>query len=118
MLYVSAFFETEVSSYLCRIIDPQFICLLKNVVFCDVAPYRYCVNRLFGGKYRLHLQGRKNPRARKQREQPPVHAGFSETSVHTRLTRRQIPEDGIVHSYSCENLKSYICLLFLNGYIR
>jgi hypothetical protein len=32
----------------------------------------------------------------------------SETSVHTRSTRRHIPEDGILHSHRCENLKSYI----------
>jgi hypothetical protein len=31
----------------------------KNVVFWDVALFRSCVNRRFGGKYRLHLQGRK-----------------------------------------------------------
>jgi hypothetical protein len=30
----------------------------------------------------------------------------SETSVLTRSTRRNIPEDTSVHSYSCENLKS------------
>jgi hypothetical protein len=29
---------------------------MKNVVFWDVAPCRYCVNRCFGGTYRLHLQ--------------------------------------------------------------
>jgi hypothetical protein len=28
--------------------------------------------------------------------------------VHTRSTRRHIPEDGILHSHRCENLKSYI----------
>jgi hypothetical protein len=32
---------------------------IKNAVFWDVAPCRYCVNRSFGGMYRLHLQGTK-----------------------------------------------------------
>jgi hypothetical protein len=34
----------------------------------------------------------------------------SEASVHTRATRRNIPEDGIHHSHRCEKLKSYIAL--------
>jgi hypothetical protein len=34
----------------------------------------------------------------------------SETSVHTRATRRNIPEDGILHSHRRDNLKSYIVL--------
>jgi hypothetical protein len=33
-----------------------------------------------------------------------------ETSVHTRFTRRHIPEDGILHSHRREKLKSYILL--------
>jgi hypothetical protein len=32
----------------------------------------------------------------------------SETSVHTRCTQRQIPEDGILHRHHCENFKSYV----------
>jgi hypothetical protein len=32
---------------------------MKNAVFWDVTPCIYCVNRRFGGTYRLHLQGRK-----------------------------------------------------------
>jgi hypothetical protein len=31
---------------------------MKNVVFWGVAPCRSCVNRRFGGTYRLYLQGR------------------------------------------------------------
>jgi hypothetical protein len=32
---------------------------MKNVVFWDIVSCRYCVNRRFGGTYRLYLQGRK-----------------------------------------------------------
>jgi hypothetical protein len=35
---------------------------------------------------------------------------YSETPVYTGSKRRHIPEDGILHSRRCENLKSYIAL--------
>jgi hypothetical protein len=37
----------------------------------------------------------------------------SETSVLTRATRRYIPEDDILHSHRCENLKSYTITIIL-----
>jgi hypothetical protein len=34
----------------------------------------------------------------------------SQTSIITTATRRDIPEDSILHSHRCENFKSYIAL--------
>jgi hypothetical protein len=66
---------------------------MKNAVFWDVAPCRSCVNRRFGGTYRLHLQ------SRKIRERG--------TSVSRWLHTADIQEDGILYSQRRENLKSY-----------
>jgi hypothetical protein len=103
---------------------------MKNAVFWDVAPCRYFVNRRFGGKYRLHFQGMRNPLAMNQREQVAVDnysysylltvvrrswisyilkmeaIRSSETSVNKISAWRHIPEDGILHSHRRENLKS------------
>jgi hypothetical protein len=87
----------------------EHLTVMKNAIFWDVVLCISCVNRCFGGTY-CGLQ-------------PPAHAGssltdfsalkmeairFSETSVHTGSTQRHIPEDGILHSHRCENLKSYV----------
>jgi hypothetical protein len=82
----------------------------KNVVFWDVAPCFYCKRRLFSGTYRERIG-----------EIVIVNVVPSlpflvimmmeaiwsfEMSVLARTTRRNIPEDGILHSYPRENLKS------------
>jgi hypothetical protein len=84
----------------------------KSAVFWDVALCRSCVKQRLGGTYCLHLQGRKlreRGTGVSKWLQPPAHAGSSladfstltteairssKTSVHTRSTRRHIPEDG------------------------
>jgi hypothetical protein len=71
----------HISTYALKLLRNKDV-TMKNAVFWDVMPCRSCVNRRFGGTYRLHLQGRKNPRARNKREQ--VAAIISLNSVFPR----------------------------------
>jgi hypothetical protein len=62
----------------------QILLLLKNAVLWDVTPCGSCRNR--------HFQG---------------------MSVLTNPTRRNIPEDGILHSQCLKNLKSYLMFMVM-----
>jgi hypothetical protein len=88
---------------------------MKNSVLWDVTPCGSCKNRCFGGILRLHFRCDKNRRVflcsvRRLLFTANIPCSlilvalmmeairFSETSVLTRVTRRNISEDGILHS--------------------
>jgi hypothetical protein len=104
---------------------------LESTIFWDIRPCSpFKVNRRCGGIYRFHLQGPERSRARNQLCFPPAFplvscSAYSSTrkmeaicsSVTSvcfqRTTQCYISEDGTLHNYRCENLKSYF-INFLN----
>jgi hypothetical protein len=100
--------------------------LLKNTVFWDVMLCGSCKYCLFRGTCRLRHQceqivflrsvlrllvtAKVVPNSRKLFNLMMKVILSSETSVLTRATLRNIPEDGVFHSHRRENFKSYIVL--------
>jgi hypothetical protein len=73
---------------------------MMNAVVWDVTLCSSCKNRCFGGTYRLLHQGDKNVVPSSPILVTLMEAlSSSETLVLTRATRRDIQEDGVLHSH-------------------
>jgi hypothetical protein len=94
-------FETSVLTRATRRNIPENSGDYEDAVFWNVTLCGSCKSRHFGGTYRFHHQGGKNQRAMNN-------VSSSETSVLTRVTLPNTPEDTILHSHRLGNLKSYI----------
>jgi hypothetical protein len=92
---------------------------MKNDVSWDVTPCGSCNNLRFGRTNCLHHQVEEDRRARNNVSSPILATmtlkalRSSQTSVPTRATRRNIPEDVIHHSYCRENLTEFSCYLYI-----
>jgi hypothetical protein len=75
---------------------------MNVAIFWDIAPCNPYVNRRFVETYHLHVQGWISAEQEISMQQVERHL-----LVHIRTTWRYIPDDGNIHNYRCENLRSY-----------
>jgi hypothetical protein len=84
---------------------------MKNAIFWDVAQCGYIINAHFGGTCSLYLQGRRNNASEEKCQTVATlkmgATRFSERLVYNKPKGCHIPEDGILQSRCCKNLKSY-----------
>jgi hypothetical protein len=88
---------------------------MKNAVFCDITPRGFArtgvsqehIASIISSVFRLLVPANVVPSSLILDTLMMEAICFSKTSVLTTATWRHVPEDSILHSDGCENLKSY-----------
>jgi hypothetical protein len=81
--------------------------LVKNAVFWDVTTCGSCKNRRFGGTYRVRHHSDRVTSSPILVTLLMEGLGSSKPSILKRAALRNIPENGILRSHRCGNLKPY-----------